>query len=133
MQFITNKPPSMIWRFLRVLTRCHVWYLLIISIFIPVCFELFGFPWGHNTKGISNKHVDMTILDVAGGMLRSFISKFCDNSFELTLQKRAQSIILSPSNLNDSTADSNSAANDCYNQIMYKLHDEALTICGISS
>jgi len=127
MQSITNKPPSIIWRFLRVLPRCHVWYLLIVATFIPICSELFGFPWGHNIEGISNKHIDMIILDVAGGMLRSFIFKFCDNSFEFTLEKSAQPIILSPSNLNDPPADSNKAADDCYNQVMHKLHDEALT------
>jgi len=127
MQSITNKPSSIIWRFLRVLTRCHVWYFLIVAVFIPTCSELFAFPWGDNIEDISNKNVNMIVLDVAGRMFKSFIFKFCDNFLEFSFEKSTQSIILSPSNLDDPSTNSNKASDDCYNQVMQKLHDETLT------
>lgn len=114
----------MIWRFLRILIGNHIWYLLIIAIFIPICSELFSFPWGHNIECISYKHIDMIILDVAGGMLRSFIFKFCDNSFEFGLEKSTQAIIFGPADCEDPTIDGDRCADDRYNEVMEKIHEE---------
>jgi hypothetical protein len=127
MQSITNKPSSIIWRFPYVLTRCHVWYFLIVAVCIPTRSELFAFPWGHNIEDILNKNVDMIVLNVAGRMLGSFVFEFCDNFLEFSFEESTQSIILSPSNLDDSSTNSNKASDDCYNQVMHKLHGEALT------
>jgi len=123
MQSITNKSSNIIWRSLSVLTRHHIMYLFVISIFFPICSESFAFPWGHNIKCISNKNVNMTVLDVAGRMFGSFVFKFCDDSLEFSFEKSTQPIIFSPANRKDSTINSDQCADDCYNQVMNKFHD----------
>jgi hypothetical protein len=135
MKPITDKPLSMIWRFLSVLTRCHVWYFLIVATFIPICSKALSFEIGHDRECISNEIVNVGILDVSNRMFGGLGFEFDDYTLKLPFENGTQAVVFSAVGKPDSPPVREKTAQDCSDKYkncgLDKLHKSFLFLVGL--
>ena len=125
----------MIWRFLSVLTRHHVWYFLIVTTIVPFCLEVVSFPAGHNRENVPNQSVNVDVLDVSGGVFGRLASEFGDNALEFTYENGTQPIIFGTLGKPDSSPVRQETTQDCSDKYkncgLDELHKSLLVFVGL--
>ena len=128
MKPITDKPLSIIWRFLSVLARCHVWYFLIIATFIPSRSKALSFEVRHDRESVFDKIVNVGVLDVSSRMFGGFGFELGDNILKLVCENSSQSIIFGAVKKQDSPPIRENAGKDREDNVMVDLHWVILSI-----
>jgi len=117
-----NKFSSIIWRFLGVLTRCHVGYFFIVAVFFPITVKAIAFPAWHDAENIGNKCINIDIFDKGVRVLLG-LGQVKNNILKCSFKYSAQPIIFGSINCLNGGVNSDKTAYNTTNQSRSKSND----------